>query len=646
MSSQPERLFNAARSGTRLRIAAVGIHGLREMLENLAPEYAQVADVLIIDKAYDQAVQSVQALSRQNSVDAVVSAGSNGSYLREHLTVPVATVRAGGFDLMERLAQAAQHAKRLAMVVHREIPAGLKAMVLQFSLPVHLLSYHDEEDAQRCVQKLQRLGVDTVLAPGLVVDLARAAGMNAMLLYSPAAVRAAMQDAIEMARVSRAEAARHDRLNAILAHLRDAVLAVDLNDRIYALNPSMLALLGLQEQDVQGQYLHRLKPELSLLPTIRAGKAELERVQQIGGRTMVLTRIPIVEQGHLSGAVLVCQDPATIQRLDRSLRSRRSGAGGVARYELDDLIGDSAIMQQLRRQARAFAHSSATALVYGESGTGKELLAQGMHQASLRQAQPFVAINCGAFPESLLESELFGYVEGAFTGSSRGGKVGLFEAAHTGTLFLDEIGEMPLALQTRLLRVLQEKEVLRIGAIEPTPVDVRVIAATHQNLAKQVKSGGFRQDLFYRLNILVLHLPPLRSRIEDLPLLLEHLQQRVAARLGQAGHLPEALIRRFRSAGQNYDWPGNIRELENLVERAMVLQLAGIGLDEDYLQHIAPELFGLSRPGAPAWQRQLQTQERAMLEAVLAECGGNREQAARKLGISRSTLWRRLNQSP
>src|SRR5690606_10829105 len=188
------------------------------------------------------------------------------------------------------------------------------------------------------------------------------------------------------------------------------------------------------------------------------------------------------------------------------------------------------------------AQSSATVLIVGESGTGKELLAQGIHNASPRQSQPFVAINCAAFPDTLLESELFGYVDGAFTGSSRGGKVGLFEAAHTGTIFLDEIGEMPLSLQTRLLRVLQEKEVLRIGATEPTPVDVRVIAATHRNLTQQVLQGEFRQDLYYRLNILLMHLPALRDRREDLPLLARHLAEKIAGRLSHRGRVDDALI--------------------------------------------------------------------------------------------------------
>src|SRR3546814_394797 len=233
----------------------------------------------------------------------------------------------------------------------------------------------------------------------------------------------------------------------------------------------MEAIFGQPAGQLIGQRLGDVSNELSLANTLRTGEATVEQVQQVGGKTVVVTRMPIVEQGRQTGAVLICQDPIAIQRLDRSLRSRAQPGSHHVRYGLSSLIGQSEALKRVRQRAQTCAQSSATVLIVGESGTGKELLAQGIHNASARQSQPFVAINCAAFPEALLESELFGYVDGAFTGSSRGGKVGLFEAAHTGTIFLDEIGDMPLPLQTRLLRVLQEKEVLRIGATVPTPVD-------------------------------------------------------------------------------------------------------------------------------------------------------------------------------
>ena len=635
----------APASSARLRIVAVGLHGLRALLEELAPAYRNQAEILIVDKAYGEAVDMVQALRGTGEMDVVVSAGSNGSYLREHLDLPVVMVRPGGFDIMRGLALAAAQARRMAVVTYGGMPAELQEFVDGFGLPVELRTYRSEIDAQACVQELRRLGVERVLAPGLVVDLARDCGMDGVLLYSQGAVREALEAAIELARVARAEAARRDRLNTILAQLRDGVVSVDADERVETVNPAMEAWLGQPAQALLGRRLSELHPELDLRPTLRSLERQQDAVQQVGGRTAVVTRMPILEQGRLTGAVLVCQDPAAIQRLDRSLRSRsHQGASRHARYELADLVGDSPAMQRVREQARACAQSAATTLIIGESGTGKELLAQGIHRASGRRAQPFVAVNCAAFPDSLLESELFGYVEGAFTGSSRGGKVGLFEAAHTGTLFLDEIGEMPLSLQTRLLRVLQEKEVLRIGAIEPTPVDVRIIAATHRDLAAQVREGLFRQDLFYRLNILVLRLPALRMRSQDLPMLVAHLAAKVAQRLGGASAPDPGLLDDLLQAGRSYAWPGNIRELENLIERLTVLgaERADRPLS---LADIAPELLAAEPAPGQAGEElreQRERSEQAHLLRVREQCGGNRELAAVRLGISRTTLWRKL----
>ncbi|WP_258868020.1 sigma-54-dependent Fis family transcriptional regulator [Alkalilimnicola ehrlichii] len=280
-------------------------------------------------------------------------------------------------------------------------------------------------------------------------------------------------------------------------------------------------------------------------------------------------------------------------------------------------------------------------LIVGESGTGKELLAQGIHNASPRRGHPFVAFNCGAFPAALLESELFGYEEGAFTGSRRGGKPGLFEAAHTGTVFLDEIGEMPVGLQTRLLRVLQEQEVIRLGATEPTPVNVRVIAATHRNLAAAVASGEFRQDLYYRLNILRIDVPPLRNCIDDVPAIARQALAKALPRLGGRCD-PEVVLAQVLPLLRAYRWPGNVRELENLMERLAVYhaEFAAGAIGAEELRTVVPELFADAAGGeraAPALD------ERARIEQVLAACGGNRSEASRRLGISRSTLWRKLN---
>ncbi|GJI91874.1 propionate catabolism operon regulatory protein PrpR [Duganella hordei] len=346
------------------------------------------------------------------------------------------------------------------------------------------------------------------------------------------------------------------------------------------------------------------------------------------------------------------------------LESNRSRARGAvvadtlrAKHGINDLRGDSDAMETLRQAVVLYAKSPATVLIQGETGSGKELVAQAIHRESPRtlgQNRPFVAVNCGAIAESLLESELFGHEEGAFTGARRGGHAGLFEAANRGTLFLDEIGEMPLTLQTRLLRVLEEREVVRVGGTRPIAVNVRIISATHCDLEQRVREGRFRADLFYRLAVLRLSLPPLRARPQDVMTLAEWSLKNALASLGARPH-PNLHAEMMACAPllQRYDWPGNVRELRNLTERlALFLAAEPLqALTPAFVLGVAPELAGQGAGQAamssshPIPAGPVATAERAgaaSVTDVLARFGGRRDAAADYLGISRTTLWRKL----
>lgn len=315
------------------------------------------------------------------------------------------------------------------------------------------------------------------------------------------------------------------------------------------------------------------------------------------------------------------------------------------RYVLGDMLGQSPQMEQVRQTILLYARSSAAVLIEGETGTGKELAAQAIHREYFarhdarqgKKSHPFVAVNCGAIAESLLEAELFGYEEGAFTGSRRGGRAGLFEIAHGGTLFLDEIGEMPLPLQTRLLRVLEEKEVTRVGGHQPVPVDVRVISATHCNLEEDMRQGQFRRDLFYRLSILRLQLPPLRERVTDiLPLAESFLKVSLAALSAPFSAALRQGLQASETVLVHYYWPGNIRELRNMMERlALFLSVEPTpDLTPQFLQLLLPEL---ARESAKTPAPRLLTPQQA-----LEKFKGDKTAAANYLGISRTTFWRRL----
>ena len=630
------------------QIVAVGFRRINKMLQEVAPEFAGQATVEVLDVGFEEAVTRVKALHALRPIDVVVAAGSNGGYLRQHLDMPVVLVKVGGFDLMQALTRAKRLSSRVGLVTYEGMAPDMAPFSELFELAVEQRSYRTEEEALSCVQALKNLGVTVLVGSGMVADLADQMGLTGMFLYSSDAVREALDDAVEVARASRIELAKRERLNTILAQLSDGVIAVDQHERIQTLNPAMAQLLGLLPSQWLGRKLSDLSPDLSLQSTLRLATQELEKIERVKGKALIVNRMPIIEQGVLTGAVLSCQDPISIQRVDRHIRTRIKPNAQGTRYQLDQFLGQSAAIERIRQLARRCASSQATVLLVGESGTGKELIAQGIHMASDRRELPFVAVNCAAVSESLLESELFGYEEGAFTGARRGGKIGLFEAAHKGTIFLDEVGEMPVSLQTRLLRVLQEREVLRVGAIEPTPVNVRVIAATHRDLMAHVERGLFRLDLFYRLNILRIDIPPLRDRLDDLLPIALALHRQVCARLKIDVERTRPLIDALAEQAAQYDWPGNVRELENIVERMMAYaESAQVRMTREaavaFAQATAPELFSTMPVGAspPLKTRQAES-ERADILRVLAECGGDRAQASERLGISRTTLWRKL----
>ncbi|QVN20558.1 propionate catabolism operon regulatory protein PrpR [Burkholderia pyrrocinia] len=642
----------------RPRIWAMGISRLRELFREIAGEFDERADVRIVTRAYEDALSAIAEAGAARP-DVIVAAGSNGAFLKTRAQVPVVVVSPTGFDVMQALARARRDASRIALVSAGETPPEVRRFVAAYGLDVQFASYQSAQEAEACVHDLRDRGIETIVGPGLVTDLAASAGMGAVFLYSHASVRKAVDTALEVAYATHAEAFRRQRLDNLLQHLRDGVVALDARGRVEAINERLASALGVEPAAAVGRALVDLRPELR---TLRGEDGDA--LATVRGVRYVVHRGPLVDRGVTSGSVLTFQESRAVERLDRALRSQPTTQQFAARYALDDVIGASAPMARVRDLVRRYAKSDATVLVLGESGTGKEMIAQSLHALSARRSYPFVAVNCGAFPEALLESELFGYEEGAFTGARRGGKTGLFEAAHRGTLFLDEIGEMPPSLQSRLLRVLQEREVIRLGSTEPIRIDVRVIAATHRPLLAAVEAGTFRADLYYRLNILNVGLPPLRERAADIPAL-------AATLLVQAARREPRLAERLRDAGDaarvlgatqatlaRYRWPGNVRELQNVIERIAV-ELAEEAdendpaaacavLDPDALQAIAPELFAappdaLDADDAQTLHARRRRAEADEIRAVLDACGGDRDRACAMLGISKTTLWRKLS---
>lgn len=609
-----------------------------------AKPYAARADIRIVDCDFDESLALAKTLQREGRTDVLISAGATGDYLRQQLDMAVVLMRNNGMDLLRAVADARARAARVAVLTYREIDSDLEDLLGVLKMDVKLATYSTLRQAERRVAEVKRAGCGAVVGSSMVTEIAEAAGLPGFLAMGAQATREALDDAIALHQSARIQGDRRRWLDAVLHSLHDGMMALDHEGRVQSVNGVMASLLGVDADAVLGRDIASLELPQDMRQLLAAGREVRNQVLPLHRKQVVANLMPLPDFGEGRGVVLTVQETASVRQAERRIRSseRRTHAG--ARHRLDDIAGRSAAIVRALSTATAYARASATVLIAGESGTGKELFAQGIHNASARRLGPFVAVNCGAFPESLLESELFGHEEGAFTGSRRGGKPGLFEAAHRGTLFLDEIGDMPLTLQTRLLRVLQEREVTRLGSTEPTRVDVRVIAATHRDLADLVRSGRFRQDLFYRIAILHLHVPPLRDRIEDLaPIALRILgsMPNLAAKDAQT------LLDRLGPSLLRHHWPGNVRELENVLERAVLLWDAGAAasIDMDALGLTLASDAGVGQEEDTTLRKLGRSTETRHVRRVLQAHGGNMKRAAAALGISRSTLWRRLKEA-
>lgn len=451
---------------------------------------------------------------------------------------------------------------------------------------------------------------------------------------------------------------------AILDKIDEAVIAIDRAGRIYYINPAYTKILGVTPGKVIGRYLQDVEPESALLTILTPPHTPVIQNEQLIrslNRYVSIHAYPIFLHGEFRGAVSIFTDVTRINRLNQEVERISQVASEYNRQleaeqilKQNHVIGSSKTFLCSVMKTVTVARTDATVLLRGENGVGKEIFAQLLRENSLRKGKPFISMNCSAIPEALIESELFGYEDGAFTGAKRGGSFGKFQLAQGGTLFLDEIGDMPMSMQAKLLRVLQEGEIEKIGRQKNIPVDVRVIAATNQPLESLIKENRFREDLYYRLNVVSIQIPPLRERGNDIILLVDHFLSVYNQKYHKQLIISEDVYQRFLS----YSWPGNVRELQNVMESIVVLSPGSVVRPEYLPEQIAqlqpPAAFRsepspLSLPADPnqefvSLSEQISRCEREIIVKTLRYFEGNRAKAIAALGVSRRTFYRKLSQ--
>jgi transcriptional regulator with PAS, ATPase and Fis domain len=624
----------------------VFISPYEDLSERIRCIVEETNETIEVHTAYlEEAYQLCRKLEKEGT-EVLISRGGNTKYLREVTTLPVVDIAHNLADYMEAL----ERVKATKGVV------GVFSYQKRIDYMDTAAKLIDADMRQYIFESRSDLSdvVDGAIADGIVLGIGgvvsqyecEARGIEYIRVVSSRdAIVNANKNAKEVYRIQKEEKEKSaqyriqmENHKAVVDFSYNGIIGLDKDFIVNVYNTWAEKILDITKEQIIGRHIFDALPETQLIKVMESGVAEFDVFKKVNGKQIIINRIPIMINGEVQGIVATFQDVKTIQESERKIRRNLTGRGLVAKYAFSDIQTVSPAMHQCIEIARGYAKSSSTVLIYGESGTGKELFAQSIHQASPRRSQPFVAINCAALPATILESELFGYEEGTFTGAKKGGKIGLFELAHEGTLFLDEIAEIPLTLQAQLLRVLQEKQIRRLGSDKIIPIDVRVVTATNKDLTVEVNEGRFREDLFYRINILRLSIPPLRERKEDIVKIGNYLVKTNDYKLYIDNKEKWETI--FELLG-DYHFHGNVRELQNIIERTMVVLKENIYDFENY-KKLLGDILNIENVNLKKKQSEHRIQEKQRILDVLSESNWSKTKAAERLGLSRSTLWRKM----
>lgn len=607
---------------------------------------------LVVELATMEEAVSVAWRLLDSGTEVIIGGGGTGNLLHQTMRAPIVKIARTHLDLIRALIKARKQGSFIGLASFAEPPDGMDIIEELLSIRLRHIVFRTTDDLTQGIAEAVKDKVDCIVGAGICRQIAVSLGsVGIVVTPSKDGYLQALRDARNLAAIRRRERQESEQLSAIIQTIREGVILIDDTGRIKLLNQAAAEVFDTQASAALGKPLPEVVRGTGLLNVLTTGRPEVDQIRRAGKSDIVITSLPISVDGETQGVVATFREAARIQTVDRRLREELYTRGFVAKHSVGHLKGRSPRMSKLVGMAGKYAITDQSILIEGETGTGKEVLAQSIHNLSTRKNRPFVAINCSALSDSLLESELFGYEEGAFTGAKKGGKLGLFELANQGSVFLDEIADMPPGLQVRLLRVLEQREVMRVGGDKVVPVDVRILASTCRNLAHDLRNQRFRIDLYFRLAVLKLDIPPLRERLEDLPDIVRSLLDRFT---GGTKRVSDSVFPFLHT----YHWPGNIRELDSLVKRYAVL-LGDSPCDDALFLDVYENLkmdYGLVETNSPrkiveaisddssrTLKETIEDHERVVIEQTLKECNFSRRDTARKLGISVNTLWRKMN---
>ncbi len=603
--------------------------------EELLHEYEEA-----IAKAHDPRVHfttsfmygtDARNLSRASDYDIIVVRGMTSRALSEkYPETTIVDIKMDAFDVSSALLEAKKKfpgIRKIGLILPSSSICSASILTELLGIEVVMREVRGEEHMESTLREMVKEGCEVFIGGLTLKRVSEKMGLEYVHIKTgPSAIESSIKDAITAAHILDRERSRLGLMKSLVNNTPDSLLIIDDKGKITAANHAASSFF--RRPDLVGMDAKELFPL-----EIYSVCDDVEVVQTIGDQTVLITEHPVHIEGEKRATYVSLRLVEDIRRTEKKIRSKLQEKGLTAKYSFSDIVTEQVEMKQLVAKALRYAHVEGNVLLTGETGTGKELFVQSMHNASPRRDKPFVAVNCAALSEQLLESELFGYTEGSFTGAQKGGKTGLFELAQGGTIFLDEIGEMPIRFQAKLLRVIQEREIRKIGGDEFIPVDVRIMSATNQNIPDLIEKGLFRRDLYYRINLLTLHIPPLRERLDDIPAIFKRFVERKSKALNI---VPPMVEKDALECLKGYSWPGNIRELRNVAERAVIFSSSNC-ITRDTLKEID---VSVGEKKASEEKKIPLTSEELYRRYV--ESGLTLNDFALSIGISRTTLWRKF----
>ena len=611
---------------------------IEKKIYELFPERLERKELILERFDPDNMVPQALRLEKRGA-KAIIARGGMYHHIVNDVNVPVMHLKMNALDILYAIKKASRMESHLTLILSDEVHFACSDWGEVLGCEIDLNRFSTLHELDELLEGIDDRKMNTVIV-GAVVTCRKAAAKGFRTVFVDSR-KETLQEAVgyvdKMLDDLENQLKRRELSDTITDNVHDAIIAVDSSGDIILFNKNARKMFGKRSEDMLGKSIRGIFPEVDFIYELLKDKGlKREKIVHMNKLTATVKASAITIDGEVNGAVCTFQDITKLQNLEKRIRFELNKKGLTAKFTFDWVVAEDEIMKKTVDRAKRLSETDSTIMIYGESGTGKEIIAQSIHNSSERGRSPFVAVNCAALTESLLESELFGYEDGAFTGARKGGKPGLFELAHGGTIFLDEINSIPLNMQSKLLRVLEEKEVMRIGSDYIIPLDIRIIGAANEDLMDKVVRDEFRRDLFYRLNVLELRIPPLRNRKDDIIPLFNAFIDELAEGNDE---IPEP-DEEFKKMLLNHKWLGNVRELKNIAERYVIFKddrvnptelfgSAGIS-GAEMLENTDVSLKDINR-----------TIEKMVIETLLSR-GKTKTEAAEILGISRTALWKKL----